>query len=647
MKLLYASIWGYRRFADEISVRLSETPIALVGPNEAGKSSFLDAIRLLSHNEPIPQRDVTRRSSLSPQISLTFQLEESDQDALEALGLQQRIVHCTLWKDKGGHLELKFDLPYDPDTQPRLEAYKQIGKAMETLGRVGNPAAKREPLKTLLPLLGRAQEELDKVNPRLSARSFATLRGLRTHLERSSNSKTSALDLKSALGPVSSTLGALLEAEEASLPFQAESILRQRLPQILYFDEASRDLKSSYDLSVEPKTRPPALVNLALLANLDLKKLARATRSKDLPHVQELQNGANEVLRNAFSRWWIRSDVAPAFHVDGSTLHIHVSTPEGGLSAVDERSDGLRWFISLVAFLAAHPGIEHPIILVDEAERHLSYDAQASLVAVLETQKVAQRIIYTTHSAGCLPSDLGTGIRPVIPLRGERSRIANGFWTIGPGFSPLMLAMGLGPLAFTPARNVVLGEGASECLLLPTLLREATKRRRLPFQVGPGAANISKENFSDMRAEAGRVAFVVDGDVAGEKTKQALIEAGADPDEIKSYKDFFGDAIVFEDLIEPERYVAAFNEELNGWQKRDEKLTAAELPEVGRASFVDDWCQQRGMDPVSKPTLCQRLVEKATEGAAVLAADKAAKLNELFEWLVSRFEPNSKEQVAE
>lgn len=47
MKLLRASMAGYRRFADRMDVRLSEPLIALVGPNEAGKTSFLDALRLL------------------------------------------------------------------------------------------------------------------------------------------------------------------------------------------------------------------------------------------------------------------------------------------------------------------------------------------------------------------------------------------------------------------------------------------------------------------------------------------------------------------------------------------------------------------------------------------------------------------------
>jgi predicted ATP-dependent endonuclease of OLD family len=202
--------------------------------------------------------------------------------------------------------------------------------------------------------------------------------------------------------------------------------------------------------------------------------------------------------------------------------------------------------------------------------------------------------------------------------------------------------MGLGPLAFTPARNVVLGEGPSECVLLPTLLREAAKVPQLPFQVGPGAANVSNANFSDLQAEGGRVAFVLDGDAAGEKTKKELVEAGADPDQIRSYKDFFDSPIVFEDLIDPNVYVMAFNDELNRWQEPPKQLTAAELPKEGRASFVDRWCQEQGLDPVTKPTLCQRLAEMAAGGTKILAADKERKLTELYDWLLSKFEPKPK-----
>jgi predicted ATP-dependent endonuclease of OLD family len=48
---------------------------------------------------------------------------------------------------------------------------------------------------------------------------------------------------------------------------------------------------------------------------------------------------------------------------------------------------GLRWLIALHAFLAAR-GAQKPILLVDEAETHLHYDAQADLIDALMNQRV-------------------------------------------------------------------------------------------------------------------------------------------------------------------------------------------------------------------------------------------------------------------
>ena len=115
-----------------------------------------------------------------------------------------------------------------------------------------------------------------------------------------------------------------------------------------------------------------------------------------------------------------------------------------------------------------------PILLIDEADIHLHYDAQADLIQMLSHQQQAAQVIYTTHSAGCLPKDLGTGVRLVEPNKDqERSGVENWPWQKDQGFGPLLLGMGASTLAFVPTRAALIGEGGSEIVLLPTLIREA------------------------------------------------------------------------------------------------------------------------------------------------------------------------------
>ena len=77
-------------------------------------------------------------------------------------------------------------------------------------------------------------------------------------------------------------------------------------------------------------------------------------------------------------------------------------------------------------------------------------------------------------------------MRVISPIEGrDRSKIKNWFWSEGPGFSPVLLGMGATALAFASMRRAVLAEGASDLILLPTLLREITGEADLEFQIAP------------------------------------------------------------------------------------------------------------------------------------------------------------------
>jgi predicted ATP-dependent endonuclease of OLD family len=169
-----------------------------------------------------------------------------------------------------------------------------------------------------------------------------------------------------------------------------------------------------------------------------------------------------------------------------------------------------------------------PILLIDEAENHLHFDAQADLVNTFMIQEQAAKVIYTTHSPACLPPDLGTGIRAVLPSadNGQVSEIHNSFWNRSAGYSPLMLAMGAGAAAFSPARIVVLAEGASEMILLPSLIRAANKLDTLGYQIAPGLSEVPKRLYPELDLEAARVAYLVDGDEAGQSLKTRLADGG-------------------------------------------------------------------------------------------------------------------------
>ncbi|MDT0407281.1 AAA family ATPase, partial [Streptomyces edwardsiae] len=136
---------------------------------------------------------------------------------------------------------------------------------------------------------------------------------------------------------------------------------------------------------------------------------------------------------------WRQERLDVELNVTGSRLEVLIAEGHstGSTTTFDERSDGLRTFVALVAFLARQEYQLPPVLLVDEIETHLHLDAQADLVEVLTNDVEASQVFYTTHSPASLPRDLGTGLRLVRPDPSNRSvsLLRNDFWTSGPGYT--------------------------------------------------------------------------------------------------------------------------------------------------------------------------------------------------------------------
>ena len=317
-------------------------------------------------------------------------------------------------------------------------------------------------------------------------------------------------------------LANLVERESLPEPDgEARRILADRAPRFLLFDDANRILAPAYDINVEPSQ---ALMNLLTLANLDITDLRGAIGAGDQSRVEEIEDLANETLKRRFNEAWNQSRILVRLRVDGTQLHVLASNRPGNYLSITERSDGLRQFVALFAYVERYNDRSvKPILLIDEAENHLHYDAQADLVRVFAKQTSASKIIYTTHSAGCLPQDLGNGVRMIEPTGSDdepreewvRSRIRNWFWTEGPGFAPLLIGMGASALAFSAARRALMVEGVVDAMLLPTLFREATGEDDLDFQVAPSLAEITPEAARDIDLVAARVAPICSTEMRG------------------------------------------------------------------------------------------------------------------------------------
>lgn len=230
---------------------------------------------------------------------------------------------------------------------------------------------------------------------------------------------------------------------------------------------------------------------------------------------------------------------------------------------------------------------------------------------MLSRQQQAAQVIYTTHSAGCLPQDLGTGVRLVEPNEDqERSGVENWPWQKAQGFGPLLLGMGASTLAFVPTRAALIGEGGSEIVLLPTLIREAVGLETLNFQVAPGAAEASRDAIAHIDLQGSKVAWLVDGDKGGADNRRNVGSSNIPAERILILGGE-GSDLTTEDLVQADVFVEAVNEELRRSYGEDAaRLVAGNVSSPGRWRNLEAWCEAEGLAVPNKGAVAHRIADQ-------------------------------------
>src|SRR5258706_5272058 len=87
MRLINAKITGFRRF-ENVNINLDSRIVAIVGPNEAGKSSLLQALLSLNASDPFNKTDLSRGMSINDEdtvVEALFLLDEEERNFARGL----------------------------------------------------------------------------------------------------------------------------------------------------------------------------------------------------------------------------------------------------------------------------------------------------------------------------------------------------------------------------------------------------------------------------------------------------------------------------------------------------------------------------------------------------------------------------------
>jgi ABC-type transport system involved in cytochrome c biogenesis ATPase subunit len=629
MRLINAEVSGYRRFAAKSEMDLDGELICIVGPNGAGKSSFLDALVHLSDEKDFEQPERTRAEGgvLAPSLRAEYALDADDRTALAGIPEAADASEFVATKTDADGLRFRVQ-PYPGRNMDLRERSKKL--LAEFLGsrwlEAAAPLEEQQDPPTDPATTALAQDALEvassdgQVLSDEQTASFGAVRDRITSIV-DGDHLAEAGDLAEKYARLPEALDKLIEHEQARHPhIRAIDELRQLQPRFVKFDRDNRELDPEYSLADNPDQ---PVDNLLALAGSSWAEVVGEIGANDTGRKISLLDRLNKRLSEEFTKAWDQTDLTVRLDVDNNVLKIVMSMHADDYIPIDQHSDGLRQFVALRAFVALHGGEHRPVVLIDEAETHLHYDAQADLVEVFEEQDEAAAILYTTHSAGCLPRDLGLGLRGIVPIYKEtdessemtdHSRIMNEFWYGEKGFAPLLIAMGASAFAFSSAQKALVSEGFTDSLLLPTLLRQACEVSRLEYQVVPDFARAKPDEILDFDLLAARVAYLADGDQGGKDHVENKLKPNGVVDEQVLFLGGDGSGTTLEDLVDQKVFLEVINVHL------DEKgagvqLAAQDLPKTGRMNAVETWCGAQSVpgapiEPPTKPELARALLAR-------------------------------------
>lgn len=643
MRLISVQVRGYKRFEQPATLWVTSPVIAIVGPNEAGKTSLLDALLHLSRNTAITRAEYTDRrepDGNEPVVSARYAVERLDHEGLGGLLEPDRDYELTMTKRPGELARWQLEPPLYRDIILRQRAVEQLRRvvAEEVLvERTPVEDGSDDEVVTDTELSDQAATVADRLASSGEDLTPAALGALGEFV--SAVRERHGAEPAAPIAELAERLDRLHAHEDEENPHdRAGTALAARVPAFLFFRGQHRGLKTDYEWA-DHETPPAALANLCHMAGVDYasyRSIALDRERRD--ELQALERAANATLAEKFEAW-TQAELSVEFRSDHEGLQLQVFDKQSLRNVpFDQRSAGLRYFVALVAFVDRYGGDRRPVLLVDEAETHLHYGGQADVMQVFARQSVAQTIIYTTHSIGCLPEDLGTTIRVVEPTGSERSTLRDSFWEGGVGLTPLMLAMGATALAFTPSRFAVIGEGPSEAILLPSLLREARDARHvdepLGFQVAPGLALVARRAAAELELDAANVAYLHDADAGGRDHAGKLPERAHE--EGRVFELGFGqeEGLCLEDLVEAEIYAHAVNLVLGRTRETEDRVESADLPGVGRPAYLRGWCKHRSLEELSKTYIAEDALRVARQqGQTLVEPARSELLSDLYERL--------------
>lgn len=564
MKLTAARVQNYRSIVDSKWVGLAPLS-ALVGMNEAGKTNFLLALKSFNTGEEYSwELDAPRSAEVEPDddnpvVSLEFELEQEDLDALNDAGYAPaKDAMLRVTKTWAG--AYRWELPNAPAKRMRSLDTDRVEVFMDAFN--GTRKRLRERLVKAMSTSGLVEDLTARRPANAKPADFETyitkqLTLLRRAVSEADMGGHRETQYRNRLEEFAEELPRLVVYPEP--PASAREVLTPNLPEFAYFadfgevtgdvnlaayvkyQEDPEKFEESSLERVDLSERFRTIRNLFELLDVRPEELVDMNRSRRAVIESRLQDRAQSLICEG----WVQ-DIRVRIRLDGHHAMVMVADLcDGeilGETELRHRSRGFRTFFSF--FINCGAAVKHElrntVLLLDEPGLHLHADQQTQFMNVLKGLSAVTPCVYTTHSPWMLPPDALNGIKALEKNRAGTTTVSSRWWAKSRDAS-LAIRRFIGitqgeSLVFPTKRCLVAVEGVSDAIYLQTISEafskgDAAYQEKLSFAFRPagGAPQLPTQVAAAKTEPFEAVLMLVDNDPAGRDaqtkvTKAAILE---------------------------------------------------------------------------------------------------------------------------
>lgn len=586
MKLKNVEILKFKSFETSQKFDIENDITILVGMNESGKTSALEAIAKtnyfqnddsfkfnVTHDYPRREKKKMDKSGVTPEaIICTYEIDSSLKNEIEA----------ELGKDTLESTEFSVTTKYDNENTwsiVNINRTKFIENITEQLGI--SSKALNEKLEKI-----QSKEDLEELKGEYSDEKYTD--GLATLDKYFVNEWNWSNDVISE--------------------YVSRVYLKPNKPKFLYYDEyfslpsriSIEKLEESNLDEYELKTAKA----LFELADINTSEILESDDFEDF--IAELEATEAIISEELFKYWATNKNLHITFHIDKKEetdsrnntrivehiLDIRVKN-KGVSLPLKNRSKGFNWFFSFLVWFKRiqEDGGSNYILLLDEPGLNLHASAQADLLRFIEDLSCDYQIVYSTHSPFMIASESLNRVRTVLETD-EGSVISESVQEKDPNtLFPLQASLGydIAQNLFVSKKNLLV-EGVSDLIILTAIsgILESEKREHLRDDitiVPTGGLEKVATFISLLRGSNLEIACLLDSytDAKGKaKMDKMIAERIIHKNKIRFFDEFLTDypKADLEDLFIKSDYLKLFNSAFNEYSEIKESDLNSSIKQI-------------------------------------------------------------------